>query len=35
MNDNNTLFIKENYKNLIKKMFLEESNNRRYNRKIK
>lgn len=30
-----TLIIKENYKNLIDKMFLEESRNRRYNRKTK
>ena len=35
MNDYDTLIIKENYKNLIDKMFLEESRNRRYNRKTK
>lgn len=35
MNDYDTLIIKENYKNLIDKMFLEESRKRRYNRKTK
>ena len=35
MTDYDTLIIKENYKNLIDKMFLEESRNRRYNRKTK